>query len=153
VREELAAKGTLRTAERALLLHHLLGNLHIHDARAAGDDEPRGRFLSLLVEAFGGSASDAALENVGASGDKYAVLKRAFANLEALHAHVRSFPEGTVADHDVAIVQTLVDEFKCHLPGGGGAEAAAKAAAASAAAAAAAAPPVHADDAPIAAML
>jgi hypothetical protein len=58
-----------------------------------------------------------------------------------------------VADHDVAIVQTLVDEFKCHLPGGGGAEAAAKAAAASAAAAAAAAPPVHADDAPIAAML
>jgi hypothetical protein len=152
-REELAAKGTLRTAERALLLHHLLGNLHIHDARAAGDDEPRGRFLSLLVEAFGGSASDAALENVGASGDKYAVLKRAFANLEALHAHVRSFPEGTVADHDVAIVQTLVDEFKCHLPGGGGAEAAAKAAAASAAAAAAAAPPVHADDAPIAAML
>ena len=43
VREELAAKGTLRTAERALLLHHLLGNLHIHDARAAGRrNRPRG---------------------------------------------------------------------------------------------------------------
>jgi len=51
--------------------------------------------------------------------------------LEALHAHVRAFPEGTVAEHDVAIVQTLVDELKCRLPGGGGAEAAAKAAAAS----------------------
>ena len=157
-REELAAKGALRTAERALLLHHLLGNLHIHDARAAGEDEPRGRFLSLLVDAFGGSAGGeelpggiAGTDEVG-SGDA-SVLKRAFANLEALHAHVRAFPEGTVADHDVAIVQTLMDEFKCHLPGGGGAEAAAKAAAASAAAAAAAAPPVHADDAPIAAML
>ena len=153
VREELAAKGTLRTAERALLLHHLLGNLHIHDARAAGEEEPPpGRFLSLLVEAFGGSAGDAAEGPAVVSGDA-SVLKRAFANLEALHAHVRAFPEGTVAEHDVAIVQTLVDELKCRLPGGGGAEAAAKAAAASAAAAAAAAPPVHEDDAPIAAML
>ena len=154
-REELAAKGTLRTAERALLLHHLLGNLHIHDARAAGEDEPRGRFLSMLVDIFGGSAGDVARAgsaDEAVIGDA-SVLKCAFANLEALHAHVRAFPEGTVADHDVAIVQTLVDEFKCHLPGGGGAEAAAKAAAASAAAAAAAAPPVHADDAPIAAML
>ena len=152
VREELAAKGTLRTAERALLLHHLLGNLHIHDARAVGEEEPPpGRFLSLLVEAFGGSAGDAAEGPAVVSGDA-SVLKRAFANLEALHAHVRAFPEGTVAEHDVAIVQTLVDELKCRLPGGGGAEAAA-AAAASAAAAAAAAPTVHEDDAPIAAML
>jgi hypothetical protein len=46
----------------------------------------------------------------------------------------------TVVAHDVSIVQTLVDEFRTHLPGGGGAEAAAAAAAASAAAAAAAAP-------------
>ena len=35
VREALAKTGAMRVAERALLLHHLLGNLHIHDARTA----------------------------------------------------------------------------------------------------------------------
>jgi hypothetical protein len=61
-------------------------------------------------------------------------------------------PAGTVAAHDVQIVQTLIDEWRCHLPGGGGAEAAAAAAAASAAAAAAAAPKPKndPDDVPIA---
>ena len=77
-----------------VLLHHLLGNLHIHDARAAGEEEPPpGRFLSLLVEAFGGSAGDAAEGPAVVSGDA-SVLKRAFANLEALHAHIASLTPG-----------------------------------------------------------
>ena len=140
LREELAGAGILRTAERALLLHHLLGNLHIHDGRAVEEeDKEHKRFLELLVERLGGSKGD--VEGTDVSETDATRLTRAFVNLTQLHKHVKGFPEGTVAEHDVAIVQTLVDEFKCHLPGGGGAEAAAKAAAASAAAAAAAAPP------------
>jgi len=48
VRVELAKAGTLRVAERALLLHHLLGNLHLHDTRVS-DAEERGRFLGLMA--------------------------------------------------------------------------------------------------------
>ena len=138
VREDLASDGLLRVAERALLLHHLLGNLHIHDARVAGGVD-RGRFLGLIVDELGGSKGH---EESGADGG---VLSRAFKNLETLHEYARkSLPEGTVAEHDVVIVDTLIAEFKTHTPGGGGAEAAAAAAAASAAAAAAAAPKVDA---------
>ena len=153
LRPELAKAGTLRVAERALLLHHLLGNLHIHDARVSSGDR-RGQFLGLMVEELGGSRGYEAFEDAADDGGD---LGRAFRNLAALHAHVqKNLPEGTVAAHDVAIVQTLVDEFRTHLPGGGGAEAAEAAAAASAAAAAAAAPKAKvpdADDVPIAAML
>jgi len=146
VREELAKAGTLRVAERALLLHHLLGNLHIHDARTS-DEFDRGKFLGLMVEELGGSRGHE--EYAGDDGGR---LGLAFRNLGALHAHVeKDLPAGTVAEHDVQIVRTLVDEWRCHLPGGGGAAAAASAAAASAAAAAAAAPKPKndPDDAPI----
>jgi hypothetical protein len=146
VREELAKAGTLRVAERALLLHHLLGNLHIHDARTS-DEYDRGKFLGLMVEELGGSRGHE--EYAGDDGGR---LGLAFRNLGALHAHVeKDLPAGTVAEHDVQIVRTLVDEWRCHLPGGGGAAAAAAAAAASAAAAAAAAPKPKndPDDAPI----
>ena len=146
VREELAKAGTLRVAERALLLHHLLGNLHIHDARTS-DEFDRGKFLGLMVEELGGSRGHE--EYAGDDGGR---LGLAFRNLGALHAYVeKDLPAGTVAEHDVQIVRTLVDEWRCHLPGGGGAAAAAAAAAASAAAAAAAAPKPKndPDDAPI----
>ena len=107
-----------------------------------------------MVEELGGSRGYEAFEDAADDGGD---LGRAFRNLAALHAHVqKNLPEGTVAAHDVAIVQTLVDEFRTHLPGGGGAEAAEAAAAASAAAAAAAAPKAKVPDAdgvPIAAML
>ena len=144
LRETLALRGTLKTAERALLLHHLLGNLHIH---APGEDDVEtGRFLELLVRRLGGgggvgSGGGETYENSAeAEAGDSETLTTAFGNLAQLHQHVKAFPEGTVAAHDVAIVRTLLDEFGCHLPGGGGAEAAAVAAAASASAAAAAAP-------------
>ena len=127
-------------AERALLLHHLLGNLHIHDARAE-EGAPRGKFLGLLLDALAGDH----------------LRRRAANNLAALHEHVKGdLPEGTVAGHDVVIVQTLLDEWAARLPGGGGEEAAEAAAAASAAAAAAAAPKAKtpdADDVPLAQMV
>ena len=147
VREALAKTGAMRVAERALLLHHLLGNLHIHDARTS-DEFDRGKFLGLMVEELGGSRGHEAY-----AGDDSGRLGTAFRNLGALHKHVGAdLPAGTVAAHDVQIVQTLIDEWRCHLPGGGGAEAAAAAAAASAAAAAAAAPKPKndPDDVPIA---
>jgi hypothetical protein len=147
VREALAKTGAMRVAERALLLHHLLGNLHIHDARTS-DEFDRGKFLGLMVEELGGSRGHEAY-----AGDDGGRLGTAFRNLGALHKHVGAdLPAGTVAAHDVQIVQTLIDEWRCHLPGGGGAEAAAAAAAASAAAAAAAAPKPKndPDDVPIA---
>ena len=140
LRPELAKAGTLRVAERALLLHHLLGNLHIHDARAE-EGAPRGKFLGLLLDALAGDH----------------LRRRAAKNLAALHEHVKGdLPEGTVAGHDVVIVQTLLDEWAARLPGGGGEEAAEAAAAASAAAAAAAAPKAKtpdADDVPLAQMV
>ena len=101
LRPELAKAGTLRVAERALLLHHLLGNLHIHDARAE-EGAPRGKFLGLLLDALAGDH----------------LRRRAAKNLAALHEHVKGdLPEGTVAGHDVVIVQTLLDEWAARLPG------------------------------------
>ena len=100
-----------------------------------------------MVEELGGSRGHE--EYAGDDGGR---LGLAFRNLGALHAYVeKDLPAGTVAEHDVQIVRTLVDEWRCHLPGGGGAAAAAAAAAASAAAAAAAAPKPKndPDDAPI----
>ena len=144
VREALAKTGAMRVAERALLLHHLLGNLHIHDARTS-DEFDRGKFLGLMVEELGGSRGHEAY-----AGDDGGRLGTAFRNLGALHKHVGAdLPAGTVAAHDVQIVQTLIDEWRCHLPGGGGAEAAAAAAAASAAAAAPK-PKNDPDDVPVA---
>jgi hypothetical protein len=93
-----------------------------------------------VVEELGGSRGHERSGGGGGSSSGGA-LELAFANLSALHDYVQTMlPAGTVAVHDVAIVQTLAAEFATHLPGGGGAEAAAAAAAASAAAAAAAAP-------------
>ena len=58
------------------------------------------------------------------AGDDGGRLGLAFRNLGALHAYVeKDLPAGTVAEHDVQIVRTLVDEWRCHLPGGGGAAA------------------------------
>ena len=110
--------------------------MHIHDVRVSPADQ-RGRFLGLMVTKLGGSQGD----ETGAEGGDGRVLGMAFRNLNTLHGHVQNkLPEGAVVDHDVAIVQTLIDEFRTHLPGGGGVAAAVVAVAASAAAAAAAAP-------------
>ena len=105
LRPELAKAGTLRVAERALLLHHLLGNLHIHDARAE-EGAPRGKFLGLLLDALAGDH----------------LRRRAAKNLAA-HTRQGRPPRGTVASHDVVIVQTLLDEGRAvtrRRRGGGG---------------------------------
>ena len=145
-------KGHLRTAERALLLHHLLGNLHIHDARAAGEEEPPGGSSHIARGGVRRGAPGTPGRRPRRCLRRRSVPGRAFANLEALHAHVRAFPEGTVAEHDVAIVQTLVDELKCACPaaaGGGGGEGGGVRARRRRRRR----PPVHEDDAPIVAML